>query len=144
MALKSNECAAVMMETVPDDSVGGVWAGQKIGNNIFKPNRYNICTLNSEMKAKWHCCCVEMGAETQDNAVTSNLWSVHKKGMTFTKMAKLPDGYMCSQQFTVKHGVMTPHVSQFSGDGTVAVAKWGQKRKTMRSRAICGLSTRKA
>ncbi len=77
MALKSTESVTVMMETVPDSSVGGVWAGQKIDNIIFKPGRYNICTLNSEMKAKWHCYFGEMGAETQDNAVTSNLWSVH-------------------------------------------------------------------
>jgi hypothetical protein len=40
---------------------------------FFKPGKYNICTLNSEENAKWRCCLGEMGAETQEMAVTSGL-----------------------------------------------------------------------
>jgi hypothetical protein len=32
-----------------------------------------MCTLNSEMKAKWRCCLGEMGAETREMAVASGL-----------------------------------------------------------------------
>ncbi len=42
------------------------------------------------------------------------------KSMTFTKMAKMPDCCMCSQQFTIKRGVTRLRVSQFSGKET----KW--------------------
>jgi hypothetical protein len=48
-----------------------VWAGQKISNDIFQTGKYNSCTLNSEMNAKWRCCLGEMGAETREMAVTS-------------------------------------------------------------------------
>jgi hypothetical protein len=49
-----------------------VWAGQKIGT-FFKQGKYNNCTLNSEMNAKWHCCLGDMGAETWEMAATSDL-----------------------------------------------------------------------
>jgi hypothetical protein len=29
---------------------------EKLAMTFFKLSRYNICTLNSEMKAKWRCC----------------------------------------------------------------------------------------
>jgi hypothetical protein len=52
-----------------------VWFGQdkKSATTFFKPGKYNSCTLNSEMNAKWRCCLGEMGAETQEMAVTSGL-----------------------------------------------------------------------
>jgi hypothetical protein len=50
-----------------------VWAGQKIGNDIFQTSKYKICTLNSEINAKWRCCLGEMGAETWE---TGGSWSV--------------------------------------------------------------------
>ncbi len=49
---------------------------KKSETTFFNPGRYNICTLNSEMKAKWHCWRGEMGRETRVKAVTSGLWSV--------------------------------------------------------------------
>jgi hypothetical protein len=54
-----------------------VWFGQnkKLATTFFKPGKNNICTLNSEMNAKWHCCLDEMGAETQVMAVTRGLRS---------------------------------------------------------------------
>ncbi len=42
------------------------------------------------------------------------------KSVTFTKMAKMPDCCMCSQQFTIKRGVIGLRVGQFSGKET----KW--------------------
>jgi hypothetical protein len=52
-----------------------VWFGRdkKSASTFFKPAKYNSCTLNSEMNAKWHCCLGEMGAETQEMVVTSGL-----------------------------------------------------------------------
>jgi hypothetical protein len=50
-----------------------IWAGQKSATTIFKPGKYKIFTLNSEMKAKCRCCLGEMGAETREMAVTSGL-----------------------------------------------------------------------
>jgi hypothetical protein len=47
-------------------------AGQKIGI-FFKPGKYNNCTVNSEMNVKWRCCLGDMGAETREMAVTSDL-----------------------------------------------------------------------
>jgi hypothetical protein len=37
------------------------------------------------------------------------------KSATFTKMVKMPDCCMCSQQFTIKRGVTRLSVSQLSG-----------------------------
>jgi hypothetical protein len=52
-----------------------VWFGRdkKSAMTFFKPGKYNSCTLNSEMNAKWCCCLGEMGAETWEMAVTSSL-----------------------------------------------------------------------
>ncbi len=49
-----------------------VWFGwdKKSATTFFKPGKYNSCTLNYEMNAKWCCCLGEMGAETQEMAVT--------------------------------------------------------------------------
>jgi hypothetical protein len=55
------------------------------------------------MKAKWHCCRSDMG--------DGNAWqSSHErfvvcpqlKSTIFTKLARMPDCCMCSQQFTIK------------------------------------------
>jgi hypothetical protein len=52
-----------------------VWFGpdKKSATTFFKPGKYNSCTLNSEMNAKWRCCLGEIGAETWEMAVTSGL-----------------------------------------------------------------------
>jgi hypothetical protein len=52
-----------------------VWFGQdkKLATTFFKPGKYNSCTLNSAMNAKWRCCLGEMGAETWEMAVTRGL-----------------------------------------------------------------------
>jgi hypothetical protein len=71
ISLKSNGSAAD--GAVIDPVV--VWFGQdkKSMTTFFKPGKYNICTLNSEMNAKWQCFLGEMGAETREMAVTSGL-----------------------------------------------------------------------
>ncbi len=43
---------------------------KKSATTFFKPGKYNSCTLNYEMNTKWRCCLGEMGAETQEMAVT--------------------------------------------------------------------------
>jgi hypothetical protein len=76
MASKSTGSAAVVATIVPDRSSrggGGVGGIKNQQRHFYKPGRYNICTLNSEMKAKWRCSRGEMGAETRDNAVLSGL-----------------------------------------------------------------------
>jgi hypothetical protein len=52
-----------------------VWLGQdkKSATTFFKPDKFNSCTLNSEMDGKRRCCLGEMGAKTQEMAVTSGL-----------------------------------------------------------------------
>jgi hypothetical protein len=46
---------------------------KKSATTFIKPGKYNSCTLNSEMNAKWRCCLGEIGAETREMAVTSVL-----------------------------------------------------------------------
>jgi hypothetical protein len=55
-----------------------LWDGRdkKSATTFFKPGRYNNCTLNSEIKARWRCCLGEMGVETRERAVTGGLWAV--------------------------------------------------------------------
>jgi hypothetical protein len=52
-----------------------VWFGgdKKSAMTFFKPVKYNICTLNSEINAKWRSCLGDMVAETLEMAVTSGL-----------------------------------------------------------------------
>jgi hypothetical protein len=71
ISLKSTGSAANVAATDP----AVVWFEweKKSATTFFKPGKYNSCTLNSEMNAKWHCCPREMGAETQEMAVTSGL-----------------------------------------------------------------------
>jgi hypothetical protein len=66
-----------------------VWFGRdkKSATTFFKPHKYNSCTLNSEMNAKWRCCLGEMGAETREIAVQSGFdkskvekLALHKNG----------------------------------------------------------------
>ncbi len=68
---KSTESATDVAATDPV----AVWFGQdkKSATKFFKPGKDNNCTLNSEMNTRWHCCLDEMGAETQEIAVTSGL-----------------------------------------------------------------------
>jgi hypothetical protein len=43
-----------------------LWFGwdKKSATTFFNTGKYNNCTLNSEMNARWRCCLGEMGAET--------------------------------------------------------------------------------
>jgi hypothetical protein len=52
-----------------------VWFGRdkKSASTFFKLGKYNNCTLNSEINAKWRCCLGEMGAETREMLVISCL-----------------------------------------------------------------------
>jgi hypothetical protein len=72
IALKLTGSAAAEAATVSAD-LGGEGEGQdkKIRATFFSPGRYNISTLNSEIKAKWHCWRGEIGTETWVKAVTS-------------------------------------------------------------------------
>ncbi len=71
---KSTGSAANLAVTDPV----AVWFGRdkKSAKTFFKLGKYNSCTLNSEMKAKWCCYLGEMGDETREMAVISSLWSV--------------------------------------------------------------------
>ncbi len=68
ISLKSTGSAAA---TVSVDFGRG--RDRKSATTFFKPGKYDSCTLNSEMNAKWHCCRGELGTETRDKAVTSGL-----------------------------------------------------------------------
>jgi hypothetical protein len=46
---------------------------KKSATTFFKLGKYNSCTLNSEMNAKWLCCLGELGVETQEMAKISGL-----------------------------------------------------------------------
>jgi hypothetical protein len=61
ISLKSTGYAADVAATDP----AVVWFGRdkKSATTFFKPGKYIICTLNSEMNAKWRCCLGEMGDE---------------------------------------------------------------------------------
>jgi hypothetical protein len=52
-----------------------VWFGldKKSATTFFIPGKYNSCTLNSEMNVKMALFLGEMGAETQEMAVTRGL-----------------------------------------------------------------------
>jgi hypothetical protein len=74
IASKSTGSAAVKAATVSADLGGGGEGQDKTSaTTFFSPGRYNICTLNSEIKAKWHCWWGEIGMDTQVKAVTSGL-----------------------------------------------------------------------
>jgi hypothetical protein len=53
-----------------DPVVCGGGQDKKSAITFFKPGRYNNCTLNSEIKARWRCCLREIGIETRERAVT--------------------------------------------------------------------------
>ncbi len=74
ISLKSTGSAANVAATDPVV----VWFGRdkKSATTFFKPGKYNSCTLNSEMNAKWRWCLGEMGAQTREMAVISGMWSV--------------------------------------------------------------------
>ncbi len=46
---------------------------KKSATTFFKLGKYNNCTLNSEMNARWRCCLGEMGTETREMTVTRGL-----------------------------------------------------------------------
>jgi hypothetical protein len=72
-AISSKSTGSAADAAVTDPAI--IWFGRdkKSASTFFKPGKYKICTLNSEMIAKWHCCLGEMGAETREMAVTSGL-----------------------------------------------------------------------
>ncbi len=74
---------------------GGEGRDKKLASKFFSPGRYNICTLNSEIKTKWHC------------------WQISPKleRSSFIEMAKMLNCGECCQQFPVKSGVTRFHVS---------------------------------
>ncbi len=77
-ASKSTGYTAAMAVIVLDCSgEGGGGQDKKLATAFFRPSRYNICTLNSEMKAKWRFCHGKMGVETHEKAITNSWWSVH-------------------------------------------------------------------
>ncbi len=60
----------------------GEGVDKKSATMFFSSGRYNICTLNTEIKAKWRCWQGEIGTETWAKAVTSGLrsvqsWKIH-------------------------------------------------------------------
>jgi hypothetical protein len=71
ISLKSTGSAADVAATDPAVVLFG--RDKKSATTFFKPGKYKICTLNSEMNAEWRCCLGEMGAETREMAVTSGL-----------------------------------------------------------------------
>jgi hypothetical protein len=71
ISLKSTGSATDVAVTNP--VVVWLWRDEKSARIFFKPGKYNSCTLNSEMNAKWCCCLGEMGAEMREMAVTSGL-----------------------------------------------------------------------
>ncbi len=81
ISLKSTGSIADMAATDPVV----VWFGQTKNEQHHFSKKYNSCTLNSEMNAKWHCCLGEMGAEMQEMAVTSGLWSVQSWNLNLRK-----------------------------------------------------------
>jgi hypothetical protein len=74
LAAISSKSTGSAADVVATDPVV-VWFGRdkKSATTLFKPDKYNSCTLNSEMNAKWRCCLGDMGAETQEMAVTNGL-----------------------------------------------------------------------
>ncbi len=65
---KSTGSAAIVAST--DLAVCGGGRDKKSATTFFKPGRYNNCTLNSEIKARWRGCLVETGVEMRERAVT--------------------------------------------------------------------------
>jgi hypothetical protein len=62
---------------------------KKSATTFFKPGRYNNCTLNSEINARWRCCLGEMGAEIQDRVEQGVYGRSKVESTTFTKMSKI-------------------------------------------------------
>ncbi len=95
--------------------------GKKISNDIFQNGQTQ--NLHNEFGNE-----SQMGLLSRRNGGRNTRQSGHKwfvvssqlKGATFTKMAKMPDCCMCSQQFTIKRGVLRLCVGQFFGKET----KW--------------------
>jgi hypothetical protein len=73
--------------TVPDGSGMGGWSRQKIGNDVFRQGRYNICTLNSELKAKRAAVVAKWGQKCKTKNHKQLVICPQLKSVTFTKMA---------------------------------------------------------
>ncbi len=81
--VSGQRCCLAAISSKPTGSAAGVAAtdpaecgagwDKKSATTFFKPAKYNNCTLNSEMNARWRCCLGEMGAETWEMAVTRGL-----------------------------------------------------------------------
>jgi hypothetical protein len=105
MALKSSGSASAVVATVPD---GG--ARQKIGNNVFQTGQ--IQHLHIEFRDE-----SQMALLLWRNGGRNARQGGHKQFVIcpqlkcVTKMAKMPDRCMCSQQFVVKHRVTRLPVS---------------------------------
>jgi hypothetical protein len=139
MASKSTGTASIAVATVADGSSGGGgWAGPKIGNDVFRTEQIQYLHI-------------ELGDESQmalllwQNGGRTVRQSSHKRfvicpqleGATFAKMAKMPDCCLCSQQVTIKHGVIRLHVGQFSGKET----KWSSMVSRFLLHDVLGLAT---
>jgi hypothetical protein len=82
------------------------WAGQKIDDDIFQTGQ--IQHLHIEFKNE-----SQMALLSRRNGGRNTRQCVHKqfvvcpqlKNMTFTKIGKMSDCCVRSQQFTIKHGV---------------------------------------
>jgi hypothetical protein len=125
MASKSTESASTTVATEPDGSCEGV-GRTKSAVTFLRPGRCNICTLNSEKFRDES----QMALLSRRNRGRNARQSGHKgflvchnsqlKSAAFTKMAKMPDRCMCSQQFMIKCGITRLCVGQFSEKET----KW--------------------
>jgi hypothetical protein len=81
---------------------------------FFKPGRYNICTLNSEMKARWAVGGVKWGQKhgTRRSQVVCDQFKVGK--IVLHKNVKMPNCDESCQQLMVKSGVARLRVSQLA------------------------------
>jgi hypothetical protein len=95
---------------------GGVWVEQKIGNGIFQTRQIQHLHIEfrneSQMALLWR---QNGGGNSRQGSHKQFVVCPQLKGATCTNMAKMPDCCMCSQQFTIKHGVRRLHVGQISG-----------------------------
>ncbi len=75
----------------------------KSATTFFKPSRYNNCTLNSEINAKWRCFLGEIGVETREIAVTNGFMiGPQLEKTSFAKMSEVFDCCLSGKKFAVK------------------------------------------
>ncbi len=73
VAISSKSTGSAADVAASDPVACGAGRDKKSATTVFKPRKYNNCTLNSEMNARWHCCLGEMGTETREITVTRGL-----------------------------------------------------------------------